>query len=73
MDKDAISVLKEGHSALQDLFGRVGREDEDRPEVLKELLRTLSAHVAAEKQLVVPVLRRYGDEGKARGLGRDRR
>ncbi len=65
VDNDAVAVLEKDHSTVQDLFSRVSRQDEDRPAVLKELLRTLSAHVAAEKQLLVPVLRQHGDEGKA--------
>jgi hypothetical protein len=32
---------------------------------LDELLRLLSTHVAAEKQLLVPVLLDHSDEGKA--------
>ena len=65
MDDDVVAVLGKDHSTVQDLFCRVSGRDEDRPAVLEELLRTLSAHVAAEKQLLVPVLRRHGDEGKA--------
>ncbi len=65
MDKDAITVLSEDHSTLRELFGRVSRPDEDRPAVLDELLGVVSGHVAAEKQLVVPVLLGQGDEGKA--------
>ncbi len=65
VDNDAVAVLEKDHSTVQDLFSRVSGQDEDRPAVLKELLRTLSAHVATEKQLVVPLLRRHGEEGKA--------
>jgi hypothetical protein len=65
MDRNALVVLSEDHSALQDLFARVGRPDEDRPAVLDQLLRSLSAHVATEKQLLVPVLAGHSDEGKA--------
>ena len=65
MEKNAIVVLTEDHAAVQTLFARVSQPDEDRPAVLGQLLRLLSAHVAAEKQLVVPVLLDRSDEGKA--------
>jgi Hemerythrin HHE cation binding domain len=65
MEKNAIMVLAEDHAAVQALFARVSQPDEDRPAVLGQLLRSLSAHVAAEKQLVVPILVVHADEGKA--------
>ena len=65
MEQDAIVVLSEDHAAVQALFARVSLPDEDRPAVLGQLLRMLSAHVAAEKQLVVPILVQHSDEGKA--------
>lgn len=64
MEKNAIAVLADDHAAVQTLFHRVSQPDEDRPAVLGELLRSLSAHVAAEKQIVVPILREQSDEGK---------
>ena len=65
MEQDAIVVLSEDHAAAQALFARVSQPDEDRPAVLGQLLRMLSAHVAAEKQLVVPILLEHSDEGEA--------
>ena len=65
MEQDAIVVLSEDHAAVQALFARVSQPDEDRPAVLGQLLRMLSAHVAAEKQLVVPILLQHSDEGEA--------
>jgi Hemerythrin HHE cation binding domain len=65
MEHDAITVLSEDHAALQALFTRVSQPDEDRPAVLGQLLRSLSGHVAAEKQLVVPVLAHHSDDGKS--------
>lgn len=64
MEQDAIVVLSADHAALQTLFGRVSQPDEDRPAVLSQLLGKLAAHVATEKQLVVPVLADRSDEGK---------
>jgi Hemerythrin HHE cation binding domain len=64
MKQDVIEVLSEDHAAVQALFVRVSQPDEDRPAVLGQLLRALSAHVAAEKQLVVPVLLEHSDKGK---------
>jgi hemerythrin-like domain-containing protein len=73
MDDNAITVLSEDHSALRDLFVRVSQPDEDRPAVLEELVRSLSGHVSAEKQLVMPVLRSQHDDGEvlAEQLGQD--
>jgi hypothetical protein len=65
MENDAIAVLENDHATLQELFARVSHPDEDRAAVLAELLRRLSAHVAAEKQLIVPLLRDRGDGGEA--------
>jgi Hemerythrin HHE cation binding domain len=65
MDVNAIEVLSEDHSALQALFGRVSQPDENRPAVLDQLLKSLTAHVATEKQLIVPVLTGHSHEGKA--------
>jgi Hemerythrin HHE cation binding domain len=67
MEKNAIVVLAEDHAAVQTLFARVSGPDEDRPAVLGQLLRSLSGHVAVEKQLVVPILVNHSDEGKALG------
>lgn len=65
MEQDAIVVLSADHAALETLFARVSQPEEDRPAVLSQLLRKLAAHVATEKQLVVPVLVDRSDEGKA--------
>jgi hypothetical protein len=65
MKQDAIGVLSEDHAALLALFARVSEPEEDRPAVLGQLLRSLSAHVAAEKQLIVPALVDHSDGGKA--------
>src|ERR1700722_10670964 len=51
---NAIEVLAADHAELDDLFDRVSGVDEDRALVLKQLVSKLSAHVAMEKQLVVP-------------------
>jgi hypothetical protein len=62
---DAASVLEREHRELQELFQRVSSPDEDRGAVLKVLIQTLAAHVAVEKQMVVPALRERGDVGEA--------
>jgi hemerythrin-like domain-containing protein len=62
---DAAAVLDQEHRELQDLFRRVSRPDEDRSAVLKTLMQTLAAHVAMEKQIVLPALRKGGDVGEA--------
>jgi hypothetical protein len=56
-DPDAIAVLEAEHRELRELFDRVSSPDEDRPAVLQQLLRKLAAHLAMEKQMVLPVLR----------------
>lgn len=57
MTENATEVLASEHAELQTLFDRVSSPDEDRPAVLKQLVLTLSAHVAMEKQLLVPALK----------------
>jgi hypothetical protein len=61
---DAVSVIEDEHRTLQSLFERVSKPDEDRPEVLKQIVRLLSSHVGAEKQLVVPVVRERVPDGE---------
>ena len=68
MKRDAIDVIAADHEELQQLFARVSSVDEDRPKVLKELVLKLSAHVAMEKQLVIPVTDRFDDDGGAADL-----
>jgi hemerythrin-like domain-containing protein len=55
--RSAIEVLSSEHDQLQSLFARVSSPDEDRPKVLKELLQTLTNHMAMEKQVLIPVLK----------------
>jgi hemerythrin-like domain-containing protein len=57
MPDDAITVLTHEHQQLEELFERVSRPDEDRREVLKELMQLIAAHVAVEKQMVVPLVK----------------
>lgn len=57
MSDDAIEVLSSEHRHLKELFDRVSRPDEDRREVLKELMQRMAAHVAVEKQMLAPVLK----------------
>jgi hypothetical protein len=55
-DKSIVEVLGEQHRELSSLFERVSQPDEDRPEVLKQIIKTLSVHVSGEKQVLVPVV-----------------
>jgi hypothetical protein len=62
MGKNGSEVLTEQHRDLQELFRRVSQPDEDRRAVLKEIVLTLAAHVAMEKEVLVPALKeRVGD------------
>jgi hypothetical protein len=56
MTEDAIAVLGDEHATLKSLFNRVSSPDEDRKEVLKELMQALALHVSHEKQMLIPVL-----------------
>ena len=56
MTEDAVAVLEDEHASLESLFNRVSSPDEDRKEVLKELMQTLALHVSLEKQMLLPVL-----------------
>jgi hypothetical protein len=61
--RNAIEVLKDEHDSLQMLFARVSGVDEDRREILKHLIQTLSVHMTMEKQLLVPVVKERVAEG----------
>lgn len=59
-----LDVLEEQHRRVAELFDRVAAPDEDRPAVLRSILRELAEHVAVERSTVKPVV----DE---RGIGGD--
>jgi hemerythrin-like domain-containing protein len=63
VERDAIEVLEDEHDALQTLFARVSGVDEDRHEILKRLIQTLSVHVTLEKQFLVPVVKEHAADG----------
>jgi hypothetical protein len=65
VERSAIEVLKYEHTALQTLFARVSGVDEDRRDILKQLIQALSAHVGIEKELLVPVVRKRAANGNA--------
>jgi hemerythrin-like domain-containing protein len=65
MDKSGADVLTEQHQALQELFHRVSQPDEDRRKVLKTIVQTLAAHVAMEKQVLVPALKEHVGDSEA--------
>jgi hemerythrin-like domain-containing protein len=68
VDGNAIDVLAGEHRDIQALFSRVSSPDEDRGAVLQELMQTLNAHVAMEKDLLVPVLAERAHDGDLAGL-----
>lgn len=57
-DRDVIEVLGGEHDQIQGLFARVSGPDEDRRDVLKQLVQALSNHLAMEKHFVVSVLKK---------------
>lgn len=63
MSEDAPTVLRREHAELQELFGRVSSPDEDRADVLQELMKRLAAHLDMETQLVLPALRERVEGG----------
>lgn len=64
-------VLRDQHRALAELFDRVASPEEDRPAVLRTLIRELTAHVAAEQAAVGPVVRHEGMEDVSDWLAAD--
>jgi hemerythrin-like domain-containing protein len=62
---DAVEVLQGEHRELQGLFSRVSRPDENRPEVLKELMQLMAVHLDLEKQMLLPVIRDRVEDGAA--------
>ncbi|HEX9400100.1 MAG TPA: hemerythrin domain-containing protein [Anaeromyxobacter sp.] len=66
---DAISVLKNDHQAVEQLFRRFERTKSaaDRKRLADRMVRELSIHTAIEEQLVYPMLRRRLD-GRAPGV-----
>jgi hypothetical protein len=62
---DAVEILQGEHRELQILFGRVSSVDENRPEVLKELMQLIAVHLDLEKQMLLPVIRDRVDDGAA--------
>jgi hypothetical protein len=63
VERSAIEVLMDEHNALQALFARVSGVDEDRRDILKQLIQALSAHVGMEKQWLVPVVKSRAANG----------
>ncbi len=58
-------MLHDEHGRILELFRRVSSPDEDRREILKQLVQLSAAHVAMEKQVLVPVVAKRlegGDE-----------
>lgn len=70
MERDGVAFLSAEHDQLRDLFARVSRPDEDRREVLKELMQVLNTHVALEGQVVAPALKNHvpGSEDMVQAL-----
>jgi hypothetical protein len=62
MGKTGAEVLTEQHQELQELFQRVSQPDEDRRAVLKTIVLTLAAHVAMEKEVLVPAVKEHVDD-----------
>lgn len=52
-----VEVLEDQHRRIADLLQRISSPEEERSAVLRELLRDLAAHVAAERGNVEPVVR----------------
>lgn len=65
MTEDAVAVLETEHATVEDLFARVSSPDEDRKEILTQLMQTLALHVSLEKQLLIPVLNGHVRDGPA--------
>ena len=64
MSRDAVAVLLADHTELDRLFERVSEVGEDRAQVLRRLASRLSAHVAMEQELLVPMVKDNLDSGE---------
>jgi iron-sulfur cluster repair protein YtfE (RIC family) len=62
---DAVEVLQGEHRELQSLFSRVSSPDENRPEILKELMQLIAVHLDLERQMLLPVIRDRVEDGAA--------
>jgi hemerythrin-like domain-containing protein len=62
---DAVEILQGEHRELQSLFSRVSSPDENRPEVLKELMQLIAIHLDLEKHMLLPVIRDRVEDGRA--------
>ena len=51
MSASVVDVLQGQHDRLAELFDQVADPNEDRPARLRELLREMAAHVAAERRI----------------------
>jgi hypothetical protein len=51
-------VLERDHDGISELFERVRGPDEDRAGVLRVLVERLAAHLAVERSMVLPELRK---------------
>lgn len=49
-----VDVLQEHYEQVKELFGRVSSPDEDRPAVLRQIIQSLAAEVAAERATLLP-------------------
>lgn len=63
-DKDAVDLLIDQHNEIKDLFTRVvSAGGTRRHELFRDLVRLLTAHEAAEEEIVHPMARRKIDRG----------
>jgi hemerythrin-like domain-containing protein len=62
---DAVELLRKEHRQLQSLFSRVSSPDEDRPEILKDLMELIALHLDLEKQMLLPIIRERVEDGDA--------
>ena len=62
---DAVELLRKEHRQLENLFSRISSPDEDRPEVLKDLMELIALHLDLEKQMLLPVIRDHVADGDA--------
>jgi hypothetical protein len=63
-DKDVVDLLIDQHNEIKDLFTRVvSAGGTRRRELFRDLVRLLTAHEAAEEEIVHPMARRKIDRG----------
>ncbi|GAA3753981.1 hemerythrin superfamily protein [Spinactinospora alkalitolerans] len=64
MARDAITLIKQDHRDMEEMFDRLSRNRDERSRLLPEMAARFLAHSRAEEQQVYPVVAREAGERK---------